>query len=204
MTDFTRQITGFRYVNTLYGDTLQKVAMRELGDASLWSTIAWMNELRHPYITDDASEVTTGVLLSGSAIRIPAAAAEVDADVVPEEVFLVDVKLTNGKLEFKDGDIATISGRANLAQAVSNRITTNHNELLFHPTYGANLGSLIGQLNGPVRELVAQQYVEDEMAEENRISDVVSVTATSAGDSLSIKTELQPISGAQINLTQEV
>lgn len=204
MTDFTRPLTGFRFVNTLYGDTLQKVALRELGDASLWSNIAWLNDLLPPYITDDPAQVAPGVLLSGSAIRVPAAIAEVDADVSPDEVFLVDVQLTGGRLQFFDGDVASVGGRANLAQAVQNRIATNHNELLFHPTYGANLGTLVGQLSGPVRELISEQYIEEAMADENRISSVVSVTATTVGDKLSIKTELQPISGAQINLTQEV
>lgn len=204
MTDFTRQLSGFRFVNTLYGDTLQKVALRELGNASLWATIGWLNDLLPPYITDNPDLVAPGVVLSGSAIRVPAATAEVDANVSPDEVFLVDIRLTNGRFQFADGDIVPVGGRANLAQAVSNRITTDHNELLYHPNYGANLGSLIGQLTGPVRELVSQQFVEDAMAQENRISQVVSVTATTVGDALSIRIELQPISGAQINLTQEV
>lgn len=204
MTDFTRQLSGFRFVNTFYGDTLQKVALRELGDASLWATIGWLNGMLPPYITDDPDLVAPGVILSGEAIRVPAATAEVDADVSPDQVFLVDIDLSNGTFQFAAGDIVPIGGRANLGQAVRHRIATDHNELLYHPNYGANLGSLVGQLAGPVREMVSQQFVEDTMADEGRISEVVSVVATITGDKLSIKSELQPISGAQINLTQEV
>ncbi len=204
MTDFTRQLSGFRFVNTLYGDTLQKVALRELGDASLWATVGWLNELLPPYITDDPDQVGPGVVLSGSAIRVPAATSEVDADVSPEEVFLIDIQLAGGQLQFSGGDIAPVAGRANLAQAVSNRIVTDHNDLMYHPKYGANLGSLKGQLTGPVRELVSQQYVQDALEAESRVSQVISVTAATVGDALTIKTELQPISGAQLNSTQEV
>lgn len=204
MTDFTREITGFRFVNTQHGDTLQAVALRELGDASLWSKIAWFNDLLPPYITDDASQVSAGVVLSGSAIRIPAASAEVDANIAPEEVFLADAQISNGKLQFVDGDLAVVSGRANLRQALGNRIKTNHNELVFHPTYGSNLQTLIGSLNGPIRELMSEQYVRDDMVNESRIQSVSRISATSVGDRLTINMEVVPISGVNINLTQEV
>lgn len=204
MSDFTRQITGFRYVQTRFGDTLQAVAARELGDAGQWSKLAWLNGLVSPYLTDDAAQVSSGVLIAGSTIRIPAVSAQVDAAMVPDQVFLKDVQLQNGELQFENGDFAVVSGRDNLRQALSNRIATNHGELIFHGGYGANLGRLIGALNGPVRNLVAQKYVLDALNEESRIQTVNNVTATTQGDRLAIEAEVVPITGAALTNNQVV
>lgn len=204
MTDFTRNISGFRFAQTEYGDTMQVVAARELGDASQWSTLVWLNGLVPPYLTDDASQAGSGVLLTGAIIRIPAASAEVDAGVFPDEVFKADCQLHNGSLQFAAGDLALVSGRANLHQAMANLITTDRGELVFHGNYGANLHPLIGALNGPVRELVAADYVTDALAREARIQAVTNVEVSTNGDRLSVAVEVVPISGANINLLKVV
>jgi len=204
MTDFTRQVSGFRFVQTRFGDTLQAIALRELGDAGKWAVIAWFNGLVPPYLTDDATLVSAGVLLTGATIRVPSASAQVDAAVKPEEVFLADCALTDGRLQFDAGDFAVVSGRPNLHQALSNRIATDHGDLLFHGSYGANLGRLIGTLNGPVRAMVAQKYVEDALLQENRIKSVTQVVATTVGDRLSVDAEVVPITGVNLNVTRAV
>lgn len=203
MTDFTRQITGFRFVQTEYGDTLQSVALRELGDARQWSTLAWFNKLVPPYLTDDATQSRAGVLITGATIRVPSASAEVDAGVFPDEVFLADCKLDDGALQFSDGDFQIVSGRDNLHQALSNLIATDHGDLIFHGDYGANLHRIIG-LSSPVQELVAAEYVDDALRAENRIQSVDSVTATIQGDRLSISAQVVPITGANINVLKVV
>jgi phage baseplate assembly protein W len=204
MTDFTRPITGFRFVQTLYGDTLRAVALRELGDAAKWSQLSWMNNLVPPYLTDNPAEVRVGVLLTGSTIRVPAASAEVDAGVDPDQVFLADCQIEDGQLQFAGGDFALVSGRANLRQALAHRIETDHGELMFHPRYGANLGRLIGALSGPVRELVAADYVDEALRSESRVKDVSRVTATTQGDRLAVEAEVVPISGVALDLNRVV
>lgn len=204
MTDFTRDISGFRFVRTEYGDSLQAVAARELGDARQWSTLAWLNNLVPPYLTDDPGLVATGVLIAGSTIRVPSASAEVDAGVFPDEVFQADCLLHKGALQFEAGDLAIVSGRANLHQAMSNLIVTDRGELVFHGDYGANLHTLIGALSGPVRELVAADYVTDALRDETRVQTVTNVKVTTEGDRLSVAVEVVPISGASINLLKVV
>ena len=202
MSDFTTEINGFRYIQTRYGDTLQTVALRELGDASAWSQLAWFNELVPPYLTDDIAQVKNGVVLNGGTIRIPAASAYVSADVSPDEVFLADIKLHNGELQVENGDFAIVSGLPNLHQAISGLIQTDHGDLLFHGEYGANLGRLKGALAGPSLEAVGAQYVEDALAAETRIQTVNSVTATVQGDRLSIESNVTPISGANVTFVK--
>jgi phage baseplate assembly protein W len=204
MTDFTRPISGFRFVQTQRGDTLRAVALRELGDASGWAQLIWLNKLVPPYLTDDPAEVRTGVLLTGSTIRVPSASAEVDAAVYPDQVFQTDCLLKDGAFQFSGGDFATVSGRENLHQALVHRIQTDHGELQFHPRYGANLGRLIGSLSGPVRALVAGDYVDEALREETRIKDVTKVTATTTGDRLSVDAEVVPITGVNLNVSKVV
>lgn len=203
MTDFTRPLSGFRFVQTQYGDTLQAVALRELGDAAQWATLIAFNQLVPPYLTDDAGLVRPGVLLTGATIRVPSASAEVDAGVFPDEVFLADCKLERGQFEFQNGDFTLVSGRANLHQAISHRIVTDHGELMFHPTYGANLNRIIG-LSGPVRQMVAADYVDDALRQESRIQSVNQVTASIDGDKLAVAAEVVPISGANLNVLKVV
>lgn len=203
MTDFTQKVSGFRFVQTHYGDTLQKLALRELGDASQWATVAWFNNLVPPYLTDDASAVRTGVLLTGATIRVPAATAQVDAAIMPDEVFLADCELQDGQFLFQDGDFQLVSGRANLHQSISNLVSTSHGELLFHGTYGANLRRIIG-LTGAVQEMVAAEYVDDALSGENRIQSVTKVVATRQGDSLEISAEVVPITGSSLNVSKVV
>lgn len=204
MTDFTRPISGFRFVQTRHGDTLRAVALRELGDAKHWAKLGALNGLVPPYLTDNPAEVRAGVLLTGSSIRVPSASAVADAGVVPDEVFLSDCQLERGAFRFAGGDFALVSGRDNLRQALAHRIVTDHGELMFHPRYGANLGRLIGTLSGPVRELVAADYVDEALAAENRVREVSRVTATTQGDRLSVEAEVVPISGVKLNVSKVV
>lgn len=198
MTDFTRDLTGFRFVQTLRGDTLQSIALRELGSAGDWAQLAWLNNLLPPYLTDDPGQPRAGVLVTGSTIRVPAPTAQVDASVSPNEVFLTDISLVNGQFQFNNGDVAIVSGRDNLKQAISNRITTDHGDLIHHGNYGANLGRLKGSLNGPSRSMVAASYVEEALGDENRIQAINSIKATSQGDRLNIVGEVIPITGAAL------
>lgn len=204
MTDFTRQVTGFRLVQTQHGDTLRKVALRELGDASGWAQLIWLNKLVPPYLTDDPAQVREGVVLTGGSIRVPAASSDIDAAVQPDQVFQADCQLQDGAFQFAGGDFALVSGRANLRQALSHRIVTDHGELVHHPRYGANLGRLIGSLSGPVRQLVAADYVDEALRNESRVKDVTRVVATTQGDRLAVEAEVVPITGINLDVSKVV
>lgn len=204
MTEFTKQVTGFRLVQTHFGDTLRKVALRELGDVSEWAKLIWLNNLVPPYLTDDPTLVKPGVVLNGTAIRVPSASSDIDAGVFPTEVFQSDCQLTDGAFQFQNGDFLMVSGRANLRQALAHRMITDHGELMHHPRYGANLGRLVGALSGPVRQLVAADYVDEALRNEPRVKDVTRVIATTQGDRLAIEAEVVPITGINLDVSRVV
>ena len=76
------------------------------------------------------------------------------------------------------GDLATVTGRNNLAQAVINRLLTRRGELtaLGHPDYGSRLYELVGELNNLRIRALAELYIRDCLAQEKRIEKVTYVT----------------------------
>jgi len=76
------------------------------------------------------------------------------------------------------GDLKTVKGRANLAQAILNRLFTRRGELarLGHPAYGSRLHELIGELNNVRLRGLAERYIRECLAQEPRIEDIVQLT----------------------------
>ncbi|MCK6626860.1 MAG: GPW/gp25 family protein [Anaerolineae bacterium] len=75
------------------------------------------------------------------------------------------------------GDIKLVKGRANLAQAVLNRLFTRRGELagLGHPDYGSRLYQLIGEPNTRRSQAVAELYIREALAGEPRIREIVAI-----------------------------
>ena len=75
------------------------------------------------------------------------------------------------------GDAQTVSGRANLAQAIINRLLTRQGELtrLGHPNYGSRLHLLAGELNNTRTRGLAGIYIRESLAQEPRIQEVTEV-----------------------------
>lgn len=192
---FTKTLTGYRKVETNRGDTLQMVAARELGDASQWAALATLNNLSAPYITDDPTQATAGVVLSGTLLIVPAPPPVPSAVSDPNVVFGTDVALQgtgsgaawNGLLTADEtGDFATLSGVDNLSQALRNVIITEPGDLLFHLPYGCKVYSLLGAGNSPITGQLAASFVSQALQADPRISSVADATATITLDEQSV------------------
>lgn len=201
---FERELSGYRYVETFFGDTLRRVALREMGDASHWIDIALINGLVEPYLTDDASQVRPGVLLTGSTLLVPASQSTDALSTNPDELFGSDICLNDGKFVFSDGDLATSSGEKNIVQAIRHRLSTEKQALLYHPTYGCYTHMLRGRGNGPITVQLAAFYARSALLEDPRVADVVKCTAEAVGDQLRIDADVAPIAGKQISFTMVV
>ena len=72
------------------------------------------------------------------------------------------------------GDLATVSGRENLVQAILNRLLTRQGELttLGHPKYGSRLYTLIGEPNNLRVRGLADAYIREALAQERRIGKI--------------------------------
>jgi phage baseplate assembly protein W len=200
-TVFDKPLDGYRFVDTQVGDTLQRIAARELGDAAQWGNLIAYNNLVPPYLTDDPDQVVPGVLLTGSQILVPAGAPVIATTTDPTQVFDVDIALTNGLLSAANGDLVSVAGRANLAQALKNNVETDRGSLLWHTAYGSLCRATIGSINGPTQAQLCAAYAKASLQLDPRVSSVSSAVATILGDQMDLSLEVIPIVGRPIQIT---
>ena len=201
-TIFDQALTGYRFVDTQYGDTLQKIAYREMGDASQWPLLIAYNQLVYPFITDDPTQAAAGVILTGAQILVPAPVPVIAAQTNPTQVFEIDVALDqHGDLQADaTGDFAVVSGTDNLVQALNGRVVTDSGELIWHAEYGNLIRQLLGAINGPDAALLAGQYVTGAVSVDPRVSSVDSSNVTVAGDQIQVAVQVTPIVGRAVAL----
>lgn len=202
MTEFDRQMYGFRFAETMRGDSLQTIAARELGDASRWTELIAFNSLVPPFITDDAALVMSGVILSGGIILVPAPAPVATTTTDPEKVFESDIRLgSDGALMTDAGDFAVVTGVQNLARALKNRIEVERGDLIYHTEYGSNVRRIVGSVNSPTAALLAGQYAKSAVQADPRIDRVTKVSADVVGDRVSVTIEAVTVSGRPVTVT---
>lgn len=202
-TIFDRELTGFRYTEVLFEDTLQSIAARELGDAARWVELISYNKLVPPFIVQDPLQAKAGVLVPGALILVPAPSAETETP-QPDNIFETDILLaSDGDLSTAGGDLASVSGPDNLVQALRNRLATDRGELVFHQTYGASLRRLIGVVNGPTASLLASKYAGSSVEADPRVSRLIYSNATASGDSISVDVKAEAVSGRVVSFNIE-
>lgn len=201
----TREYTGVRRVQLLHGETLQRLAARELGDASLWPHIAILNNLSPPYVTGDPAAASRTVALYGDTLLVPSTPADIEPTAVQtEDVLKRDVLLTGGRLHVEDGDLVMVAGRENLKQAISIRIATDEGELLYHPGYGCRVHRLKGRKGTPQANLLAMTWVRRALHQEPRIAEITRAEAETQGDSVRVEAEAVAVSSHPVDVQLRV
>lgn len=79
-----------------------------------------------------------------------------------------------------EGDLDTVSGDDNLAQALIHRLTTEQGELddIGHADYGSRLYEMVGEPNSEGTRAMIRNLVDRCLSEEPRVAEVRSVRAT--------------------------
>jgi len=191
---------GFKTASIFIGDSIQRFALRNMGDAGRWVDIANLNNLAPPYIVDNAVDATPGVAYAGQLLLIPVPADNSIADTL--DPFLTDLALPAGELQVVNGDWSLVSGAQNLVQALINRVQVRKTSLWFHPEYGCLVQDLLGATNGPATGRLAAFYVKSSIVEDPRVTSVPNINATVIGDSTSIDCVVQPTYGESIAYEQ--
>lgn len=202
MADFEREMPSYRLAETHAGDTLQRVAAREMGDANRWPELIWINNLTPPYLTDVPDNASGTVLLTGSMIRIPAPTG-VNTDATERaQVYERDCKMVKRRLtDDGNGDFAVAAGTENLTQQLKHRIVTPRGQLTRHADYGCLVWELQGKVAGPMAGLLGAQYVKAALQADYRVSSVTSATAVVNGDVTDIRATAEAIAGGKVDIS---
>ncbi|WP_288075265.1 hypothetical protein [Pseudomonas sp.] len=204
MAEFEREMPSYRLAETHAGDTLQRVAAREMGDANRWPELVWINNLTSPYLTDIPAEASTTVLLTGSMIRIPAPTG-INTDATERaQVYERDCKMVKRRLtDDGNGDFAVVAGTDNLTQQLKHRIVTPRGQLVRHADYGCLVWLLQGKVAGPTANLLGAQYVKAAVQADYRVSSVISSTAEVDGDATRITATAEAIAGGKVDISNQ-
>lgn len=190
--DFEKDLAGYTYTATLWGEGIRQFALRVLGSAERWVDIATLNNLRYPYLAETASK---HVARYGDMLMIPSSQQHTEVDDDPDSVFGVDIRLDNGLLSVKNKDIQTITGVKNFTQAVRHRVQTDTRELLYHPDYGCRVRECIGIPNNYSAGMMAATFVKAAIRSDPRTDSVRSCSAEMSGDTILINARVTPVSG---------
>lgn len=195
--------TGWRAAEVYFDDTLQRVAARELGDATRWPEIVWLNGLQPPYLTSNPADprVVAGKLVAfGGRVRVPTTGT-VRAGVSSAEAFGVDLCLNGGDLSASDtGDLALQSGVANLEQALNLRLTNHRGDLMFHGRYGNDAWRLVGRKLTPGGALVAARYCQEAVIADPRVTRIAQTSVEARGDATLVKLTAEVDGAAPLRL----
>jgi hypothetical protein len=195
-----KTLVGFRFIQTKRGDTMQRLAARELGDASLWTSLVDLNRLQDPYLTDDPSQVTAYVRLTGSFLVAPAPSMQVNTRTDASLIFGTDMLLQTGLLsDDGNGDFALVTGVPNLVQALCDALKTAKKEILFHLSYGGGLKKYLGRKGTPALITLAEKIVQECLEADDRVQSVVQVQVSLQGNAMPVYAVVQPIVGSTIS-----
>jgi len=200
---------GWKTAVTHHNDTLQKIALRELQDASRWPEIVALNGIRPPYLTGDHTNpgvLTGAVLLYGSLIKVPSPIANRSAGVTPLQAFGADVGLPGGLITpDASGGISLASGISNLKQSLERRLSESIGCLQFHPKYGNAAHRLKGRKQDGNINLLILRYCQETLLADPRVKSTKDGTATiSAGDTVLIAITALCDDGTSLRLQLEI
>ncbi len=124
------------------------------------------------------------------------------------DILGTDLKIIDDETDGKDltivvsergkQDIASVSGRDNLVQALNLRLNARKGELreLGHPNYGSRLHTLLGKLNNTVNRKLLEAYTRECLRQEPRVKDIIHIdvepSKTEPG-SVSVHAAVKPI-----------
>ncbi len=187
-----------RQVKLKAGQSLERLAQKELGDSTRWGEIVEINGLKAPYISDDPKESRDGVLKAGSNILIPTSLK----DGFSETPVGKQNKLTKGMSELErnlgvdfkidkdfdlvlssSGDFELVAGGDNMTQGTILKLSYEPGDVMLYPSLGAGLA--VGRKFPPIEDITDR--ITSSLLQDSRINKVTDIALTRDGGALYIQ-----------------
>ena len=206
--DFSK-VTGVTYGRVNMNDTIETLAIRGMGSVTAWKTLAEFNNLAYPfiYIVDPNNPIAQPEKTLGLGMNIafpifgnptqqglvlnsnPSSADSVDL------TFGTDFLLgpTQDIIFETSGatvDIQTVSGLANLLQAIQIKFNVLQGELITHLNFG--LPNLLGYRTLTFVSAMAISAIKSTVLSDTRITSITNATVTLEDDTLNYTCSIQP------------
>jgi hypothetical protein len=184
-----------RQVRLKAGQSLERLAQKELGDSTRWGEIVEINGLKAPYVSDDPQESRDGVLKAGSTILIPASIINGFSQTPQGR----ENKLTKGMspleknlgVDFKidkdfdlvlssSGDFELVAGGDNMSQGTILKLSYEPGDVMLYPTLGAGIS--VGRKFPPLEDITDR--LTTSLLQDARISKVTDIAITRDGPAL--------------------
>lgn len=177
------------------GDSLRRIALRELGDALRWIELANINQLRPPYLVEslNSADRQRATLVWGDRIAIPLGKVT-EAVSLADDVLGRDAALLQGRLAATSaGDWAVMAGDANFRQALAHRLKTPTGDLPAHPAYGCDSLAILGLRNVRAMQMLLIGFVRRAIAMDPRAARVDQAQTAAQGDQLRLRVRVTPV-----------
>jgi phage baseplate assembly protein W len=195
-----------------YGETLQSIAAKEMGDATSWTDIAKYNGLSYPYIVDTVDQKMNNMehlVTAGDTLVIPVEVEltedlaqklnQQDRDALGRLALGQDLSMIDFPPVYQNrgtqenimqlgsngkGDLSTVYGVNNIKQIVIAHLLTAKGSLILHPEYGSNLNELFVQGTIPNSKLVDDE-ISKAILSDSRITKAEKQSSTLNGSTYS-------------------
>jgi hypothetical protein len=196
-------------VTTLRNDeSLMDVAARTLNDFEQWQAIAALNGLQPPYVGPVSQP---GIAGWGTQLILPAPGTQLSSiGAVPsyEANFLgTDIYFgpLSGTMPTWTGDYALITGYQNLAWALSRRILTTLNTLIYEQDYGSRIPPEVGSIETAIEAKRIAAFGESALLSDPRVNSVQNVQASGTAGLVQFSADVVPNGfGAALTSVNEV
>lgn len=186
--DAVISVYGYRYHSWRSSDTLDLLAAEYLGSADYASIIACYNGIKNEAAIEAGTKIKIPLLTESQANS----ANMIYAEPEKQDAYGADIEVSDdGDLGAFAGDLATISGRENLAQGIFNRLATASGKRLRLAAYGirASIGDAMA-VESYLASAITQTVETDP-----RINSLNEFTIKGDGDKLYVAISWEDING---------